>query len=97
MKKVGNVKDLKDTMCVSVGFKKLALYKIKNKVYCTENKCSHLWGPLCNGELNKDIITCPWHGSKFDVKTGKVVSGPAKKDIKSYKVEIKGDEIFVKI
>jgi nitrite reductase/ring-hydroxylating ferredoxin subunit len=39
--------------------------------------CSHLGGPLDEGELNADVITCPWHGSRFCITSGNVVSGPA--------------------
>lgn len=39
--------------------------------------CSHLGGPLDEGERDGDVVTCPWHGSRFDLCTGEVVSGPA--------------------
>jgi nitrite reductase/ring-hydroxylating ferredoxin subunit/uncharacterized membrane protein len=39
--------------------------------------CSHLGGPLEEGEREGDVVTCPWHGSQFDVCTGDVLSGPA--------------------
>jgi nitrite reductase/ring-hydroxylating ferredoxin subunit/uncharacterized membrane protein len=39
--------------------------------------CSHAGGPLDEGELNTDVITCPWHGSRFCITDGNVVSGPA--------------------
>ncbi|MHA6798646.1 Rieske (2Fe-2S) protein [Bounagaea algeriensis] len=41
------------------------------------NTCSHLGGPLASGERSGDVVTCPWHGSRFDVRTGGVVEGPA--------------------
>ena len=39
--------------------------------------CSHLGGPLSEGKLDGDIVQCPWHGSRFSVKDGSVVDGPA--------------------
>jgi nitrite reductase/ring-hydroxylating ferredoxin subunit len=39
--------------------------------------CTHLGGPLDEGERDGDVVTCPWHGSKFDLCTGEVVDGPA--------------------
>jgi nitrite reductase/ring-hydroxylating ferredoxin subunit len=39
--------------------------------------CTHLGGPLDEGERDGDVVTCPWHGSQFDVCTGDVLSGPA--------------------
>lgn len=97
MKKVAKLSEINPQLCVSAGLKKLALFKIKNKVYCINNKCTHLWGPLCKGKLGNSIIKCPWHGSKFDIKTGKVKGGPAKKDVKTYKVEIKDGDVYVDI
>ena len=39
--------------------------------------CSHAGGPLDEGELNGDVVTCPWHGSRFCITDGRVVGGPA--------------------
>lgn len=39
--------------------------------------CSHLGGPLASGQRSGDVVTCPWHGSRFDLRTGEVVEGPA--------------------
>ncbi|MEA2199351.1 MAG: hypothetical protein QOJ25_3402 [Solirubrobacteraceae bacterium] len=41
------------------------------------NKCSHFGGPLAEGERDGDTVICPWHASRFDVCTGKVLGGPA--------------------
>jgi nitrite reductase/ring-hydroxylating ferredoxin subunit/uncharacterized membrane protein len=40
-------------------------------------RCSHLGGPLAQGERAGDVVTCPWHGSQFDVCSGDVIAGPA--------------------
>lgn len=45
--------------------------------YAIANTCSHLGGPLASGELVGDVVTCPWHGSRFSVCTGQVIEGPA--------------------
>lgn len=41
------------------------------------NTCTHLGGPLAEGPREGDTVTCPWHGSRFDLRTGAVVQGPA--------------------
>jgi nitrite reductase/ring-hydroxylating ferredoxin subunit len=41
------------------------------------NTCTHLGGPLAEGSRDGDTVTCPWHGSRFDLCTGAVVEGPA--------------------
>ncbi len=95
MEKVGKVNDIKDKSCIKIKGKELALFKIKDKFYCIDNLCTHANGPLCEGNLNGLTITCPWHGSKFDIKTGKVKAPPAMKDVKSYKVTVKEDYLWI--
>jgi nitrite reductase/ring-hydroxylating ferredoxin subunit len=97
LKKIAKLSDIKDKLCASVDGKKLALFKVKDKIYCIQNECSHIGGPLCSGKLEKTTIECPWHGSQFDVKTGKVKKGPAMKEVKTYKVIVKEGNIYVKI
>ena len=97
LEKVGNLSKLKEKQCISIKGKELALFKIKDKVYCTDNLCTHAQGPLCEGKLEDNIIGCPWHGSKFDIKTGKVKSPPARENIKTYKVTIKNDDLYIEL
>jgi nitrite reductase/ring-hydroxylating ferredoxin subunit/uncharacterized membrane protein len=47
------------------------------ELYAITNACSHFGGPLAEGEREGDVVVCPWHGSRFDVCTGKVRGGPA--------------------
>jgi nitrite reductase/ring-hydroxylating ferredoxin subunit len=46
-------------------------------VYAISNTCSHAGGPLNQGAREGDVVTCPWHRSRFDLCTGKVRQGPA--------------------
>jgi nitrite reductase/ring-hydroxylating ferredoxin subunit len=64
--------------------------------FAIEAFCSHAGLSLEDGFLTDDgKIVCPWHGSVFDIKTGKVVDGPAKRDLRTYHVEVKGDEVII--
>ena len=47
------------------------------EVCALANTCTHLGGPLAEGSRDGDTVTCPWHGSRFDLRTGAVVEGPA--------------------
>ncbi len=53
-------------------------------------------GPLGEGELEGNVVTCPWHGWQYDVTTGKVVMSPSL-GVDTYPVEVRGDEIFVDV
>jgi nitrite reductase/ring-hydroxylating ferredoxin subunit len=57
--------------------------------------CTHKGGPLSDGALVGCTVQCPWHGSQFDVHTGRVVAGPAKSKIQIYETEVRGGEVYV--
>ncbi|MCE9594507.1 MAG: Rieske (2Fe-2S) protein [Planctomycetes bacterium] len=51
----------------------MALYLVAGRVHCVQAFCPHLEGPLFEGSLASGVITCPWHGWRFDVTTGERV------------------------
>lgn len=72
--------------------------------YAIGEKCTHMGGDLSKGKLDGKIVTCPRHGSKFDITTGESISGPKIGFLKlktgnepSYEVKIEGDIIKVNI
>ena len=77
--------------------KDLLITNIDGKYYAIGSKCSHHGGDLSKGKLNGKIITCPLHGSKFDVTTGKLTGGPAQRDESVFEVKIEGNIIKVNI
>lgn len=83
--------------CVTVNAKPYALFKISGKVYCLDNRCTHVGGPLCEGELDGTIVTCPLHSSRFDVRTGQVVGPPARSPVRSYPVTVDGGVVWADV
>jgi len=69
----------------------VAVFHIDGGFCATQAKCPHRQGPLNEGALDGSTVTCPWHGSQFDVCTGAVVRGPAKEPLKTYAVTVDGD------
>ena len=53
------------------------LVRLEGTVCALAHTCSHLGGPLSEGKLEGDVVQCPWHGSRFNVRDGSVVDGPA--------------------
>jgi len=88
---------------VSVNGKDLVIANVDGKFYALDNWCTHEQGNLSEGELNRNILTCPEHGAQFDVSSGKVILGPdgdnpnSISPEKSYKVTVQGDELMVDI
>ena len=89
---------------VVVAGKNILLSNIGGKYYAISDKCPHMGGSLNEGTLEGSTITCPKHGAKFDIRTGKVV-GDAKllfikikvKDDTSYPVKLEGKDILIEI
>jgi len=59
------------------------------------NKCTHMGCRLSSGKMDGDTIRCPCHGSMFNVRTGQVVRGPAKRPEPSYTVTVENGELFI--
>lgn len=74
--------------------KTIALANVNGKFFAINNVCLHRAGPLGEGELDGQFVTCPWHGWQYDVTSGKVVQNPAV-GVETYPVEVRGDDIFV--
>ena len=58
--------------------------------------CPHEQGPLAEGDLDGDTVTCPWHYTQFDVRTGAVIDGLTDESIAVYEVRVDGDRILVR-
>jgi ferredoxin-thioredoxin reductase catalytic chain len=80
---------------VAVGKRKLALFRVGGEFFCLENVCNHLWAPLGEGYLEGYDVMCPWHGWRYDVRTGKTDHPDA--DVKTYPVIVRGGEVFVSV
>ncbi len=74
----------------------VALFNVEGRVYAMDGVCPHAGGPLGKGDLQGDVITCPWHGWQFDVTTGAHCLSPTIQH-PCYPVQLEGDEIFVEL
>jgi nitrite reductase (NADH) small subunit len=54
----------------SVNDKEVAVFNVDGTFYAIDNVCKHRGGPLGEGELDGDTVTCPWHAWQYNVKTG---------------------------
>jgi 3-phenylpropionate/trans-cinnamate dioxygenase ferredoxin component len=77
----------------------VALYRLNDGYYATEDTCSHAQASLAAGDIDLDECTveCPYHASLFDIRTGQVLALPASKPIRTYPVKVVDDEVFVEI
>lgn len=102
--KVAEIKDVPAgaLLKVKIKEKEILIANVDGTYYAIDNTCSHKKGDLSKGTLDGKIITCPQHGSRFDVTNGKNVGGPKMMmfkgktdDLDSYEVRVDGNDILV--
>ena len=73
----------------------VGLFNVDGEFFAIEDVCTHDGGALLEGELHGDVIVCPRHGARFDVKTGAVRTLPAYGPVPVYQVRVEGDDILI--
>ena len=73
----------------------IALFNVEGTFYAMGNTCPHRGGPLGEGSLEGNTVTCPWHGAQFNVTTGEVLAPPAATGVKSYPVRVEGEDVLI--
>jgi len=63
--------------------------------FAFSNYCPHLGAELTGSQIYRRELQCWWHGSAFSLETGEVLSGPASDPLKTYRVEVQGENVFV--
>ena len=82
---------------IEVDGEPICLTRVEGTIYAFTDNCTHISGPLNEGALEGCVVTCPWHLAQFDVRTGKVLRGPARQDLNTYPVKTEGDAIFISL
>ena len=97
LERVASVSDVPkgEVRVVTCGDRELALSNVDGTLHAIDNICTHDGGPLGEGRLRGSRVICPRHGAAFDARTGKVLTLPAVRSVRSYPVTLDGDEVFV--
>ncbi len=109
----GKLKDFKNgkKKKITVQGREILLVMVEDKIYALDNLCSHLEGNLSKGKLKSTIIECPLHGTRFDLRDGKVVRWlkgygslsrvdekfKVSKELKTYNVKVDGESILIEV
>ncbi len=96
MVKVANTEELEPGQgtVVEVGDKEIALFNVDGTFYALDNICTHRGGPLGEGDLNGEVVACPWHGWEYNVTTGDCLTNPSA-CVARFPVVVEGSEIKV--
>ena len=82
---------------VTVSGRHVALFRLGDDFYAIDNLCLHKAGPLCDGPIDSNnVVTCPWHGWSYEIKTGTLVQDP-RVGVSKHEVRIDGDQISVRL
>lgn len=82
--------------CVKVEDVPILLAKKNGVIYALQHNCSHMGGPLSEGELIGESVRCPWHGSRFSLEDGSVIDGPSTYQQPTFDVRVRDGQVEVK-
>ncbi len=83
-------------LLVEIAGARIAVGRCADGIVAFSDRCTHKGGPLSDGALIGCVVQCPWHGSQFEVHTGRVVNGPASQAIEPYEAEVSNNEVYVR-
>ncbi len=84
-------------LLVEANGQRLALFRSGENVFAVSDLCTHVGGPLSEGIVSGDEVMCPWHGARFNVRTGKALTPPARGDVACFPVRVTGQDIEVEL
>ena len=93
---IARLSDLPPRACRSIEVEGLglALVRLDGELYAFDNTCPHAGGPLGEGQLDGSLVICPWHGWRFDVRTGVRPENPDFR-VSCYPVHVRDDTVWV--
>ena len=81
---------------VEVDGQLIVLANVEGSFYALQDRCTHQDYPLSDGELDGTRLECIYHGARYDVRTGRAVQLPAIRPVKTYEVEVRGDDVYIR-
>jgi len=80
---------------VDVAGRRVALANVDGTFCAVDDTCTHEEASLSEGGLSGEVLVCPKHGSRFNMRTGRVLSLPAVRSVAVYPVRVEGDEVLI--
>jgi nitrite reductase/ring-hydroxylating ferredoxin subunit len=94
--KIGNATDIAEghMRAFDVDGAKVGVANASGQLYAFDDTCTHMGCSLAHGQLDGTTVTCPCHGSQFDVTSGNVLRGPAQRPLRSRAIRVEGDALL---
>lgn len=95
--RIDNAKDIAagEMRVFDVEGTKVNVARVGGQLHAFDDTCTHKACSLAKGKLDGTTVTCPCHGSQFDVTSGAVLRGPAQRPVRSRLVQVEGDDLLV--
>jgi 3-phenylpropionate/trans-cinnamate dioxygenase ferredoxin subunit len=77
--------------------RRILLANVDGHYYATDDTCTHEDASLASGFLKGEIVKCPLHGSRFNLRTGQVLDDPAEASLRTYAVRLDGEDILIRL
>lgn len=92
-----SIEDVDDggALKVETGELELAVFRVQDTFYVTDDQCTHGPGSLSEGFLDGCVIECDFHNGAFDIRTGEVVAPPCMVPLKTYDVTVEDGKVFI--
>jgi nitrite reductase/ring-hydroxylating ferredoxin subunit len=81
---------------VVVNGRHIALFRLDDGFFAIDNLCLHQAGPLCDGDIDSGVVTCPWHGWSYEIRSGTLVQDP-RVGVSKHNTRLVGDEVQVQL
>lgn len=82
---------------VAVGGRTLAVFNVAGEFHVIDDTCTHGFASLCEGSVAGHIVTCPWHGGAFDLRSGLPVAPPCVEPIAVHPCELRGGSVWARL
>lgn len=80
---------------VTVAGRQVLLYRTEETVYAAQATCPHRAAPLAQGTCMGAVVVCPWHGARFDLRTGSRIGAPVCESLVTYESHVEGGQVYV--
>jgi nitrite reductase/ring-hydroxylating ferredoxin subunit len=75
----------------------VALCNLRGEFFAIDNVCTHAFALLTDGYFEGDLLECPLHGGRFDVRSGRAGGGIVTEDVRRYAVRVEGDDVLLSL